>query len=65
MLVLKRKVGERILIGKDIWITLVTADRGQAKIGIEAPDSVDISREELLPLDGQYKEKPDAPDMPM
>lgn len=47
MLVLSRKVNERILIGDDIRITVVAARGNQIRIGIEAPDSVPILREEL------------------
>jgi carbon storage regulator len=49
MLVLGRKVGERIVVGKDIRIT-VTMIRGDlVRIGIEAPRQVTILREELVP----------------
>lgn len=47
MLVLGRKRDERIFIGDDIVITLVRADRGRARIGIEAPPHVHVVREEL------------------
>jgi len=48
MLVLKRKVGEKILIGPDIVITLVeSCGYNQARIGIEAPHSLNIVRAEL------------------
>lgn len=49
MLILCRKKGERIRIGKDIWIMLVeVVSGGKARIGISAPDEVEIVREELL-----------------
>ena len=48
MLVLSRKIGERIMIGADIILTLVSIDRGIARIGIEAPKGVVILREELV-----------------
>jgi carbon storage regulator CsrA len=50
MLVLSRKVdGDNvILIGPDIRIFLLDAHRGQARIGIEAPRSVNIMRSELV-----------------
>jgi len=48
MLVLSRKVNERILLGGDIRIT-VTGIRGkQVRLGIEAPDRVEILRAELM-----------------
>lgn len=47
MLVLTRKDGEKILIGKDISITIVKSKNGQVRIGVEAPKGVTILREEL------------------
>lgn len=49
MLVLSRKVGEKIIIGDDIIITLVSVDRGKVRIGIEADKKINIRREELVP----------------
>ena len=52
MLVLSRKINERILIGENIRITVVATRGSQVRIGIEAPAEVSIFREELLrPLD--------------
>lgn len=50
LLVLSRKLGERIYIGDDITITVVDIDRGKIRLGIEAPKTVPIYRQELLPL---------------
>lgn len=47
MLVLSRKAGERILIGDDVAISIVRIGPNTVKIGIEAPKSVSIVREEL------------------
>ncbi|MCO6459243.1 MAG: carbon storage regulator [Pirellulaceae bacterium] len=47
MLVLSRKVGERIRIGDEITITVVRLIGGTVRIGIEAPPSLLIVREEL------------------
>ena len=47
MLVLSRKVGERILIGDDIAVTVVRVVQGGVRIGIEAPTELPIVREEL------------------
>jgi carbon storage regulator len=52
MLVLSRKLGEKIYIGENICITVVDIDRGKIRLGIEAPRNVPIFRQELLPLDG-------------
>ncbi len=47
MLVLSRKVGERILIGENIAVTIVRISSGVVRIGIEAPPETPIVREEL------------------
>jgi carbon storage regulator len=53
MLVLSRKLGEKIYIGDNICITVVDIDRGKIRLGIEAPRDVPIYRQELLPLNQQ------------
>jgi len=47
MLVLSRKIGERILIEPGIEIAVVDVRGGKVRIGIEAPDSVRIRRDEI------------------
>jgi carbon storage regulator len=47
MLVLSRKVGERILIGDNIAVTVVRVGPGIVRLGVEAPDSITIVREEI------------------
>jgi carbon storage regulator len=47
VLVLSRKVGERILIGDKIAITVVKIGHGGVRIGIEAPTELAVVREEL------------------
>lgn len=47
MLVLSRKVGERILIGDDIRITVVRLSNGGVRLGVEAPPEKVVVREEL------------------
>jgi carbon storage regulator len=61
MLVLSRKLGEKIYIGENICITVVDIDRGKIRLGIEAPRDVPIYRQELLPLSAQGKEVVPAP----
>lgn len=48
MLILTRKVGERIKVGQDIWISIEEVDRGKVRVGIEAPKQVPILREEVV-----------------
>ena len=47
MLVLSRKVGEKILIGDQISVTVVRLGQGVVRIGVEAPDDLTIVREEI------------------
>lgn len=47
MLVLSRKVGERILIGENISVTVVRITGGGVRIGVEAPSDMAVIRQEL------------------
>lgn len=47
MLVLSRKTSERILIGDEIAITIVRIGPNFVRIGIEAPKTMSIVREEI------------------
>jgi carbon storage regulator len=51
MLVLTRRSGERILIGDNIWVTVVSVERGKVRLGIEAPPDVVVLRQELAEND--------------
>ena len=48
MLVLTRRVGESILIGDDVVVTVLELSRDQVRIGIRAPCSVTVHREEAV-----------------
>ena len=47
MLVLSRKVGQKIVIGNDIVVTVLGHKGDCVKLGIEAPQEVSIHREEI------------------
>ena len=47
MLVLSRKVGERILVGDQITITVVRVTGGGVRLGIDAPSEMSVVREEV------------------
>ena len=53
MLVLSRQAGERIKIGPDITITVVRIGPHAVRIGIDAPQHLDIARTELLKEDAE------------
>jgi carbon storage regulator len=48
MLVLTRKIGEGIVIGDDIKITIVEMKSGSIRIGIDAPQDKKIYRQEVF-----------------
>jgi len=47
MLVLSRKVGQRIQIGRNVTLTVVSLRGGRVRVGIDAPDEVRVLRGEL------------------
>jgi carbon storage regulator len=47
MLILTRKLGERITIGDDISVTLLEIKGSQVRLGIEAPKGISIYRQEI------------------
>jgi len=61
MLVLSRKVGERILIGQNITVTVVRVSGGGVRLGIEAPTDLPVVREELAKLMRGNEISPVAP----
>ncbi len=48
MLVLSRKLNEKIVIDGGIVVTIVKIEGGQVRVGIEAPTHIKICREEIL-----------------
>ena len=47
MLVLSRKPGEKITVGSDVVITILSSTSSRTKIGVEAPEHVRVRRAEL------------------
>ncbi|WP_115911308.1 carbon storage regulator CsrA [Haemophilus parainfluenzae] len=47
MLILTRKVGESVLIGDDISITVLSVRGNQVKLGVQAPKEVSVHRKEI------------------
>lgn len=48
MLVLTRRVGERLLIGRDVEVLVTRVMDGQVRLAISAPKDVAILRKEIL-----------------
>jgi len=47
MLILTRRVGEKVMIDDDIVVSVLSVKGNQVRIGIEAPNDVNIHREEI------------------
>ena len=48
MLILSRKIDQKIRIGDDIVITLIDVKGDQVKIGVDAPSNVKVYRQEVF-----------------
>jgi len=48
MLVISRRVGERVKIGPNIWVMVTRIEDGCVRIAIDAPRHLSIVREELI-----------------
>ncbi len=48
MLILTRKLGESVVIGDNIVVTVTDIKNGQIKLGIDAPKDVTVNREEVV-----------------
>ena len=48
MLILTRRVGESLMIGDDVPITVLGVKGNQVRIGVDAPKEVAVHREEIL-----------------
>ncbi|HEY6923710.1 MAG TPA: carbon storage regulator CsrA [Steroidobacteraceae bacterium] len=47
MLILTRRVGETVMIGNDVTVTILGVKGNQVRVGINAPKNVAVHREEI------------------
>jgi carbon storage regulator len=57
MLILTRRVGETLMIGNDITVTVVGINGNQIRLGIQAPKDVPVHREEIYARIREQKTK--------
>lgn len=60
MLILTRRIGETLVIGDDVNITVLGVKGNQVRLGINAPKDVSVHREEIYLRIQQEKESGDS-----
>jgi carbon storage regulator len=60
MLVLSRKVGEAIVIGGGVRVTITSINGNKVRIGVEAPPEVRVDREEVARRVREFAEETTA-----
>jgi len=71
MLILTRRTGETVMIGNEVTLTVLGVKGNQVRLGINAPKSVPVHREEIYErikrelageeVNGNVQDSPDAP----
>jgi carbon storage regulator len=60
VLILTRRVGEKVMIGDDVSVTVLRVKGNQVRLGVDAPKSVSVQREEIFNRMKSEGEEPGA-----
>lgn len=62
MLILTRRIGEALMVGNDVAITVLGVKGNQVRLGIDAPKDVAVHREEIFQKIKEQSSKPSSDD---
>jgi carbon storage regulator len=62
MLILTRRVGETVMIGNDVTVTILGVKGNQVRVGINAPKNVAVHREEIYERIKREQQGDDPPE---